>query len=367
MKEKPFISVYAIARNEAQFAQRWYDCFKEADEVCVLVNNSTDDTAYILNKLGAIVKVVTCNKFRFDKARNDAMRLCSPKADLLFCVDLDDMIDHGWRNKIDDTWARCTTRKRMGIDGIQYGYKVQYMWNGRPWLQEFVRHNIHTPKGWEWRYRVHEQLCFKEGNPTVANIEDIGIVSFPDVEKDHSSYLPLLLEDAKENPDDSRIIHLVGREYMNNKKYARSILWLKDSLKKSPQGHYGERANTMRFLAECNRALGNLDEMELWFWRSLAEDPNCRDGAFALGKYLLEQKRYRQAIVPLVRCVSIPRRIRDVPSFCPDAWGALPHFYLAEAYFHACEFQKSKEQCLRGLEIDPDNKTGQLFLAQFGT
>ena len=32
-----FVSVYTIAKNEEQVARRWYDCFKEADEVCVLV------------------------------------------------------------------------------------------------------------------------------------------------------------------------------------------------------------------------------------------------------------------------------------------------------------------------------------------
>ena len=35
-----FISVYTIAKNEEKVAERWFNCFKEADEVCVLVNNS---------------------------------------------------------------------------------------------------------------------------------------------------------------------------------------------------------------------------------------------------------------------------------------------------------------------------------------
>ena len=34
-RHKKFISVYAIAKNEASVAKRWYDCVKEADEVCV--------------------------------------------------------------------------------------------------------------------------------------------------------------------------------------------------------------------------------------------------------------------------------------------------------------------------------------------
>ena len=54
-----FISVYTIAKNEEKVAERWYNCFKDADELCVLVNNTTDGTANVLRKLGAKVKEVT--------------------------------------------------------------------------------------------------------------------------------------------------------------------------------------------------------------------------------------------------------------------------------------------------------------------
>ena len=88
-----FVSVYTIAKNEEQVAARWYDCFKEADEVCVLVNNSTDQTAEILRGLGAKVVEKTYKDFRFDVARNEAMKMCSNKADLLFGCDMDDVIE----------------------------------------------------------------------------------------------------------------------------------------------------------------------------------------------------------------------------------------------------------------------------------
>ena len=38
------IVVYAIAKNESKFVERWYDSVKEADYVCVLDTGSTDNT-----------------------------------------------------------------------------------------------------------------------------------------------------------------------------------------------------------------------------------------------------------------------------------------------------------------------------------
>lgn len=38
------ICVYAIAKNEEQFVDRWMDSMREADWVCVLDTGSTDRT-----------------------------------------------------------------------------------------------------------------------------------------------------------------------------------------------------------------------------------------------------------------------------------------------------------------------------------
>ena len=39
------IAVYAIARNEEKFVERWYNSMKEADEVFVCDTGSEDNTA----------------------------------------------------------------------------------------------------------------------------------------------------------------------------------------------------------------------------------------------------------------------------------------------------------------------------------
>ena len=51
------ICVYAIAKNEEKFVDRWFDSVKEADYVVVLDTGSTDNTVSKLKNLG--VKVET--------------------------------------------------------------------------------------------------------------------------------------------------------------------------------------------------------------------------------------------------------------------------------------------------------------------
>ena len=51
------IVVYAICKNEAQFAKRWMDSMSEADQVVVLDTGSSDGTAERLRSRGAEVTV----------------------------------------------------------------------------------------------------------------------------------------------------------------------------------------------------------------------------------------------------------------------------------------------------------------------
>ena len=72
------VCVYAIARNEEQFVDRWMDSMAEADWVCVLDTGSTDRTVEKLADRGAIVRQEIISPWRFDAARNRSMDLIPP-------------------------------------------------------------------------------------------------------------------------------------------------------------------------------------------------------------------------------------------------------------------------------------------------
>ena len=98
------ICVYAIAKNEEQFVDRWMDSMREADWVCVLDTGSTDRTVEKLADRGAVVRQEAVSPWRFDAARNRSMELIPPDTDICVCTDLDEVFRPGWRNLLENAW-----------------------------------------------------------------------------------------------------------------------------------------------------------------------------------------------------------------------------------------------------------------------
>lgn len=84
------VCVYAICKNESQFADRFMDSMSEADYVCVLDTGSSDDTVKKLRARGAIVGETVVSPWRFDTARNESLGLIPADADICCAIDLDE-------------------------------------------------------------------------------------------------------------------------------------------------------------------------------------------------------------------------------------------------------------------------------------
>ena len=61
------ICVYAIAKNEEQFVDRWAASMSEADDICVLDTGSTDRTVEQLADLGVRVRQEEIRPWRFGR------------------------------------------------------------------------------------------------------------------------------------------------------------------------------------------------------------------------------------------------------------------------------------------------------------
>ena len=89
--------VYTICKNEAQFAERFMASCAGADGVYVLDTGSTDGTPERLRELGAVVKELVIDPWRFDAARNASLEMLPEDADTCICLDLDEVLCPGWR------------------------------------------------------------------------------------------------------------------------------------------------------------------------------------------------------------------------------------------------------------------------------
>lgn len=348
-----FISVYAIAKNEELIVSRWYECFKEADEVCVLVNNSTDNTAKALRKLGAKVKVKNYPSFRFDVARNDSMKICSKKADLLFCTDIDDTVEKGWRKKIEYAW-NLGLKTGKNPNSILFSYSVSYG-NGAP-KQTFLRHSIHTPNGWYWKCRIHEYLeatKFKE----YIYYPKFEVVSRP-IKQDHSQYLTLLEEECRYPNCEARNKHLLAREYLQLKRYDEAVEWFHRHLNSPDALWKSERAASMKFLSDCYGGLGFENAKELWLWKAMNENPKDRDAPFVLGMLLMKKKEYRTAEEILERCVKIEKPELDYPYYVLESWTERPWLCLAETRYYNSNWDGANKALDTALKINPKSELG---------
>ena len=138
--------VYAIARNESDKVEEWYSRVKEADKVVVVVNNSTDGTADKLRQLGAEVVEKTYNPFRFDVARNDSLNLVPQDTKICLCIDIDEVLEKGWRKKVEQAW----------VDKDILNYRVVTHHENGQELCSFVTPKIHSRTGWKWENACNE-------------------------------------------------------------------------------------------------------------------------------------------------------------------------------------------------------------------
>src|ERR1700677_1917073 len=127
------ICVYAIALNEAKHAKRFYDAARDADLIFVADTGSTDGTQNILRECGAEVVSIRIKPWRFNDARNAALAMLPTDIDVCVSLDLDEVLQPGWREEIERVWVAGTTRLRYGFDwgaGIAFQYEKIHQRHG---------------------------------------------------------------------------------------------------------------------------------------------------------------------------------------------------------------------------------------------
>lgn len=70
-------------------------------------------------------------------------------------------------------------------------------------------------------------LEYTLGDEVVVSCPDVILKHYPDATKSRSSYLPLLELSVREDHDDDRNMHYLGREYMYYEKWDKAIETLK--------------------------------------------------------------------------------------------------------------------------------------------
>lgn len=258
------IAVYAISKNEEQFVHRFCDSAKDADLILIADTGSTDNTAKLAVECGATVHNIYISPWRFDKARDTALALIPADFDVCISLDLDEVLEPGWRQEIERVWTESTTRLRYKFDwgcGISFFYE-----------------KIHHRKGYHWHHPVHEYPR-PDGRITevYAHTDMLLVSHHPDPTKSRGQYMPLLELAVKEDPRCPRNAFYHARELTFYNRWEEAIEALNRYLAMPEATWANERCYAMRLLGKAHSELGKTWEALKWYRLAVAEAPNTRE------------------------------------------------------------------------------------------
>ena len=337
------IYIYAIAKNERRFCERFMASCAGADGVLVLDTGSTDGTPDELRRLGAEVDVALLENWRFDRARNMALALVPADADVCISLDLDEVLSPGWRDALESAWGGDTTRGR-------YKYIWSHTDEGGDGVV-FLADKIHARIGYHWRYPVHEVLEAERPEKAIV-LDGVRVDHWPDAGKSRGSYLALLEAAVAENPENDRHMHYLGREYYFHRRWGAAIETLTRHIQLPTASWDAERAQSMIYIGRCFEALGDDREAAQWYMRAHAEAAGRREAPYALARLYYRGQAWRSCLDWAQRTLEITERDLSYMTD-PEAWGAEPYDLAAIAAWHLGRLDEALDYAQKAAELAP--------------
>jgi glycosyltransferase involved in cell wall biosynthesis len=312
------IYICAIAKNEEKFVDRFMDSVKDADKVIVCDTGSTDKTVELLKNRGAEVQDIQVSPFRFDLARNLALMSCE-EADIVICLDLDEIMLEGWREKIEKNWKEETTLMR---------YRMIFDWKDEKQTEPNITVwgvKIFNPKKYIWVDPIHENIKLREGEKeSVVILDEHLMIHYPDPKKDRGSRIDLMKQFTKDEPTHDRASYVLGREYFNQYKYKEAEEELKRYLTLcipyTEENRYS-RSSACRMIGNSLiKQDKNINEVVTWFIRSVGENPFQREPWIYLGWAWASAGDYKMALACVNRGLAITDETQSIIKE-EDCWG----------------------------------------------
>ena len=334
------IAVYAISKNEEKFVKSFCESAKDADYILIADTGSTDNTVEEAKKYGATVVSINVMPWRFDKARDAALHLLPRDIDICVSLDLDEVLEPGWKEEIERVWTPETTRLRYKFD-----------WSSGI---VFYSEKIHSRDGYHWHHPCHEYIRPDHRTKEVFATTDKLLVSHhPDPTKSRGHYLELLEMSVKEDPTCPRNAFYYARELTFYHEWQKAIDFINAYLAMPTASWLNERSYAMRLLGKCHDELGQ-DGLS-WYRKAVAEDPTVRepwcDLALACSNRQLWEESYGAAKSAL--------RITEkelVYTVDQSNWEAKPHDLAAIAAYHLGLKEEALKQGKLALEFEPTNE-----------
>lgn len=335
------ICVYAISKNEASFVERFCESAKDADMILIADTGSTDNTVELARACGAVVPEIFISPWRFDKARDAALALIPRDFDVCISLDLDELLEPGWREEIERVWKEDTTRLRYKFDwgcGISFYYE-----------------KIHHRRGYHWHHPCHEYPRPDGRIKEVYAHTDMLLVSHhPDPTKSRGQYMDLLELSVKEDPSCPRNAFYYARELTFYRRWVDAVVALNKYLDNPNATWQNERCYAMRLMAQAYETLGDRAQAQAWLEKATREAPNTREPWVELSDLARRTEQWQLSYDCATRALEIKDKAL-VYTMDPSVWGAKPHDLLALAAHYLGNREKAVEHGSIACELEPND------------
>jgi glycosyltransferase involved in cell wall biosynthesis len=341
------VAVYTIALNEENHIKKWYESAKEADYLLIADTGSTDKTVEIAKSLGINVIDIRIDPWRFDDARNASLAAIPLDIDYCIALDMDEVLVEGWKKDFQMIFD-------LGITKPIYEYVHGWTENGEADLT-FDGIKIHARKGYRWRYPIHEAICSYKIPETRARI-DLKIHHFQDKKKSREQYLDILEMAVDEDPNCSRSLYYLGREYYYKQRYFNALQIFKKYLEIST--FKAERSYALRMMSKCDP-----DNAEKHLLDSV-DECTSKESVLALANHYYQQMKWEDCLKTALRGLDITKKQTDfISEFW--AWGHMADDLCAISAWQLGKWNLALKHGERAVELSPNDERLQNNLKHY--
>jgi glycosyltransferase involved in cell wall biosynthesis len=329
------VAVVSIMKNEEKFIRRWAESCSDADYRILLDTGSSDNSVALAKECGVIVHEQVIDPWHFARARNHLLDLIPDDVDWIINLDVDELIGRGWRKALE------TVPTDGSVNRPRYGYTwnwKRFEYNKDGTVDEWATiesgepgvfyHGDKITGRWShrWVNAVHEVNTTQPGfEERQLFVDDIKIYHFADNTKSRGSYLPLLLADVEENPNNDRNVYYCARELFFYGRYHEATEMFLRHITMPESIWPPERAWSMRYLAKMHP-----DHAEHWCIRACAEYPSGAEVWTDLAKHYYEKRNWFGMYYAAKRALDC-QLSRGLYLTEPDAYGWWPNDMAALA------------------------------------
>lgn len=334
-----------IVRNEEENLVECLNSIRdEVDEIIIVDTGSEDQTEEIASNFTDKIYHFEWNG-DFSAARNFAISLCSGQ--WILCLDADEKLDSG----------QGSIRQLINNNLEAEVFGLPLLTSSDTEYERFtVIRLFRNTADYHFVGTIHEQVVIP--NTDVVGIGDAPVIwhkSITRKKRNKKRYrnLQLLKQQLKNNPDNYYLKYYMGVEWLGIGRYEKALPCFREAVGKISSNQLMFRGPAVRYLVDCLRFLGHLDDAFKVCQHECELHPDYTDVFFDAGTILEEKGDFKKAIEYFNRAI----QLGDPPLCFYHSKGTesfLAFYHLGFCYEKIGRYELAENYYWQALEANPN-------------